>query len=346
MNLAESPSTPISRPLAPGTCLPVARYRFAFRVHEDLRLPDYAGSLLRGQFGAALRRTACMTRAKTCDGCPLLATCPYPAIFETPPPPAHALQKFSRVPNPYVIEPPPLGTRTVAAGEELGFAMVLIGRALDQLPLVVYSLQRALRQGLTRARARGDLADIVHESPDGAESVWDADAGRIAAHDAALVVPEFGPYREARLEIVTPLRLQDNGRPASGEALGPRRLVTALVRRAALLFEFHASVPGLGAGARELALCAEALAGECQLQWHDWTRYSSRQQREMTLGGLLGTWTLRGDLAPLLPWLWLGQWLHAGKNATMGMGRYSLQLTAEHGGAAPPAPAAPPAGAD
>ena len=33
---------------------------------------------------------------------------------------------------------------------------------------------------------------------------------------------------------------------------------------------------------------------------------------------------LEGDLAPLLPWLRLGQWLHVGKNATMGMGHYAL----------------------
>ncbi len=44
----------------------------------------------------------------------------------------------------------------------------------------------------------------------------------------------------------------------------------------------------------------------------------------MTLGGAVGHWTLEGDLAPLLPWLWLGQWLHVGKNATMGMGGYHL----------------------
>lgn len=324
MSLADSPGPAVFLPLAPGTRLPVARYRFAFRMREYLRLPDYAGSLLRGQFGAALRRTACMTRAKTCDGCPLLATCPYPAIFEAPAPTAHALQKFSRVPNAYVVEPPPLGTRAVAAGEEFGFAMVLVGRALDQLPLIVYSLQWALSQGLTRARTRGDLIDIEHEAPGGAEPVWDADCGRVAAHDAALTMPQFGACREVRIEIVTPLRLQDNGRPASGDALTPRRLVTALIRRAALLFEFHAGLPRLGAGAHELALHAESLTGERNLQWHDWTRYSSRQQREMTLGGLMGAWTLRGDLGPLLPWLWLGQWLHAGKNTTMGMGRYRL----------------------
>ena len=39
----------------------------------------------------------------------------------------------------------------------------------------------------------------------------------------------------------------------------------------------------------------------------------------------MGEWTLEGDLSRLFPWLWLGQWLHVGKNATMGMGRYEIQ---------------------
>ncbi len=51
---------------------------------------------------------------------------------------------------------------------------------------------------------------------------------------------------------------------------------------------------------------------------------ATRQQQEMTLGGVIGDWKLRGDLNELLPWFWLGQWLHVGKNATMGMGWYSL----------------------
>src|SRR6516165_5061334 len=123
----------------PGATLPVARYAFIFRMQDELRLPEFAGSLLRGQFGAALRRIACMTGAPVCKGCPLYRTCPYPAIFEAPPPPAHALQRFSQVPNPYVIEPPAMGLRRVAAGERLSFHVVLVGRALDQLPLIAYA---------------------------------------------------------------------------------------------------------------------------------------------------------------------------------------------------------------
>jgi CRISPR/Cas system endoribonuclease Cas6 (RAMP superfamily) len=48
----------------------------------------------------------------------------------------------------------------------------------------------------------------------------------------------------------------------------------------------------------------------------------------MTLGGVLGRWTLHGTpevLAEIYPWLWLGQWLHVGKNASMGLGGYQLE---------------------
>jgi hypothetical protein len=310
--------------LRPGMVLPVARYRFLFRMEEDLGLPEYSGSLLRGNFGAALRRTACMTGAPECAGCPLYRTCPYPAIFETPAPETHSLQRFSQVPNPYVVEPPPLGTRHVPAGEIFSLAMVLVGRALDQLPLIVYALQRAFSSGIGRLRARGSLIDIALEGPDEMESVWDAESSSIGTHEQKLSVPFLPDIDAVTLNIVTPLRLQNQGHRVPLDRLRPRTLFAALLRRTSLLLELHAALPGLAGDARRLTAAAASLVDERRLQWKDWTRFSNRQDQEMTLGGVIGEWTLRGDLAGLLPWFWVGQWLHVGKNATMGMGRYSL----------------------
>lgn len=314
---------PISA-VQPGAALPVARYAFVFRMQDELRLPEFAGSLLRGQFGAALRRIACMTGLPQCPPCPLYRTCPYPAIFETPPPASHALQRFSQVPNPYVIEPPQLGLRHVAAGETLTFHVVLLGRALGQLPLIAYAFQRAFEGGIGRLRAKGWLADIACEKNGAPQSVWDAECSRIHAHEAALIVPQLPQTEAATLTITTPLRLQSQGHPVSPVMLKPRTLMTALLRRASLLFELHARMPPVGVEAARLAAAAERLSDEHRLQWKDWKRFSSRQQQEMTLGGVVGEWKLAGELDDLLPWLWLGQWLHVGKNASMGMGRYSL----------------------
>jgi hypothetical protein len=320
-----APATKGLEALGPSaTSLSLARYRLTFRLRASLPLPEFAGSLLRGQFGRSLRHIACMTGAHTCPGCQLYRTCPYPAIFETPPPPSHALQQFSQVPNPYVIEPPPLGRRWVEAGETLDFHIVLIGRALANLPLVAYAMQRAFERGIGPRRATGDIEDIVLEQPGAPESVWDPETSRILPHEQTLTVPPFGDAKVAMLKIKTPLRLQNQGHPVPPDSLRPRTLVTALTRRTSLLFELHAGLPPLGPAASQLAAAAECLTDERRLQWKDWTRFSSRQEREMTLGGVIGEWRLTGDLAALLPWLWLGQWLHVGKNATMGMGMYTL----------------------
>jgi hypothetical protein len=339
--------------------LPLARYRFTARVLQPLALPDYAGSLLRGQFGAALRNVACMTRAPTCPGCPLIQTCPYTRIFEAPPPPkgAHALQDFSQIPNAYVLEPPKPGARVLDADDDFAFHLVLVGHATDQLALVIFALQRALAQGLTRERIPADLLQVDWVDAHGtAHPVWTVQQPTLTEHTASLVVSfssEVTPDliaacahptgasglndQQIALRIQTPLRLQSQGKPLGVGQLTPRALIAAVARRTALLMEFHAGSPpnpgghsSWGEAAKHACALADTLTDTQDLHWFDWTRYSSRQQQQMTLGGVLGSWTLHGPadtLSQLWPWLWLGQWLHVGKNATMGLGGYTLHIS-------------------
>ena len=91
---------------------PAARCRLEFTTEQPIHLPEYAGSALRGAFGHALRRAACVTREPDCSACALYRSCPYPAIFETPPPLHYARRTLSNVPQPFVVEPPPWGERT------------------------------------------------------------------------------------------------------------------------------------------------------------------------------------------------------------------------------------------
>ena len=358
--------------------LPIARYAFTARVQQPLALPDYAGSLLRGQFGAALRNVACMTRQPTCPGCPLVSTCPYTRIFEAPPPPkgSHALQDFSQIPNPYLIEPLAPGARVLAAGDSLVFHLVLVGHAIDQLALIVFALQRALQHGLTKTRVPADLMQVDWVDAAGlAHLIWHIDQPVLQAHLAEIQVPIPTPAQrresatpapnplrcegaaptgiapalqvakdsiaacaypirarsqndaQITLHIQTPLRLQSQGKPLGVGQLTPRALIAAIARRTALLLEFHAGQAGWGEAAKHITHVSQNLTDTQDLHWFDWTRFSSRQQQEMTLGGVLGTWTLHGDsaaIAEITPWLWLGQWLHVGKNASMGLGGYRL----------------------
>lgn len=313
--------------------LPIARYRLTARWRNPAHLPDYAGSLLRGQFGATLRHLACMTRQPSCDGCPLQITCPYTRIFEALPPPTHALQNFSAIPNAYVIEPPPLGSTHYATGQELVFHVVLAGAAREQLALVIFAWQRALAQGLTRQRVPADLVQVDWiDSAQQAQPIWTANEPVLQDHPALLAVPPVPSSLKAlELQIHSPMRLQQQGKPLRPPQLNARTLLTSLARRLALVLEFHAGQTQWGTLVPQVAVLSEQVHDERELRWHDWTRFSSRQQQEMTLGGVLGRWTLSAPgetLAELWPWLWLGQWLHVGKNATMGMGGYTLEALA------------------
>lgn len=315
------------------TPIPIARFRLTARVQQPLALPEYAGSLLRGQFGAALRNVACMTRQPTCPGCPLIQTCPYTRLFEAPPPPkgTHALQDFSQIPNPYIIEPPTPGARVLDADDDFEFHIVLVGHAIDQLPLIIFAMQRALSQGLTRQRVPTDLMQVDWVDELGQpHRIWTIARPTLSEHPATISqltsVTAQDP-NEITLHIQTPLRLQQQGKPLGVGQLTPRALVAAVARRVALLMEFHSGLDGWGTAAKNISHLSETLTDNQDLHWFDWTRYSSRQQQEMTLGGVLGSWTLHGDadtLTRIRPWLWLGQWLHVGKNATMGLGSYYL----------------------
>lgn len=307
--------------MTPLATFPVSRIRLTARATDSIRLPDHAGSQLRGAFGAAYRQLACLTRQKTCADCPIRPTCPYHRVFETAAPPAgHRLQRFSQAPHPYVIEPPAWGARTLHAGDTFQFHMVLVGQARHLLPLIVAAWQRALLHGLGKAAGTAELIEVHDEA--GEQLIYAGEGSRTQPLVADVQIPPA--QASATLEILTPLRLQNNSRPLGPDTLTPRPLLTALVRRLALLAEFHTDAPWTPDFAT-LAENAGEIVGEAQLHWRDWTRYSSRQRQEMSLGGVVGTWRL-DNLAPSLwPALWLGQWLHAGKNTTFGLGRYRLE---------------------
>jgi len=110
------------------------------------------------------------------------------------------------------------------------------------------------------------------------------------------------------------------------ERLGFDEFVAALLRRLALLSRFHTEQAWRLDHAGLAGLAREAVVAERRLSWQDWARYSTRQQKRIPMGGVVGEYFVetRG-LEPLWPLLWLGQWTHAGKGAVMGLGRYEVE---------------------
>lgn len=299
--------------------LPIARYRFEFEVEEDLLLPAYSGSTLRGIFGHALKRVACMTKAKSCDGCPLLQTCPYPEIFEAPVPVNSTLAKNKNVPQSYIIEPPEIGERVFKQGEAFQFEMVLFGKALSRIALINFAWQKALERGI-RSGGRAKFVDMQIKTDKGYESVLSGQY--VIDHQQFIQVPQDSKV-DIKIQFETPMRLQQDGRALAPNNLSVETFFTQLLRRLSWVSEVHFGQK-INVNYPEFKYQASQLRNQADLRWYDWARYSNRQQRKMHLGGVLGTWTFHDVFPEFVQLLYLGQWLHAGKNTTFGLGKYRI----------------------
>lgn len=302
--------------------LPISAFRLHYQPDDSPRLPAYAGSAWRGAFGHALKRTVCVARDTPCAQCMLYRSCAYPYIFETPPPPdAAKMRHYTTAPHPFVLTMEP-------AQPELSYrlGLTLLGRAQHHLPYVIHALAKAGEQGLGQRRQPFMLRS-VQQATDTDLSLWQ-DIYRpgqpLAPRPGS--VPRLPPIPPSlAIEIQTPLRLRRNECHVTPEAFRFADLFSALLRRISLLTYFHTDTPletdfaGLSQRARDVHLIEPAL------HWHDWTRYSSRQQTTLKMGGIVGRFRLDGqELAEFWPYLWLGQWTHAGKGATMGLGHYRI----------------------
>lgn len=311
-----NPNNPLNLPSE----LPIARYRFSFLLENDLNLPPYAGSTLRGVFGHALRRAACMTRQKECTHCPLLETCPYSRIFANPPSALLNKSQQQNPPQPYIIEAPANGIRHYTAGSHYHFETVLIGYARTQLPLIAYAFKQAFERGIGQNKARGTLTDIAIEQTNTWQTVYQQQT--IKPHSQNLLLPTHYPTA-CTIQFQTPLRIQQQGSVLGIFRLNSEILLTQLLRRISTLAALYWQP--LEANYPALLQAATQIQSKQELHWQDWTRYSNRQQQEMTLGGALGTWQFENLLLPFSQLLYLGQWLHIGKETVFGLGRYTIK---------------------
>ena len=305
--------------------LPLACLRLHFRATVDLRLPAYTGSAWRGAFGHALKRLVCVTREPACPPCLLYRSCIYPYLFETPPDPGVGkLTQYPAAPHPYLLIPDEHGGR-VPAGETLTVDVTLFGHGNRHLPYVIHAMDQAGQRGLSKDR--GALTLLRVAQADGAD--WRpiyVPGGNLTPLPAVAPVAPPCPERLI-LRLLTPLRLNSEDRLVSQDRFRFHHLFSNLLRRISLLTAFHTDDPletdfaGLTRAARALNLTLS------RLRWHEWARFSSRQDTLVKMGGLVGEIGLEGaGLEPFWPYLWLGQWTHAGKGAVMGLGRYRIDI--------------------
>jgi hypothetical protein len=311
------------------------QYVFTCVFEDCAMLPSYKGSTLRGVFGHALKKVVCALRNQECAHCLLCERCIYPTIFEIS---SNNLQidgrkRIAHPPHPYVIEPP-MDTKTrYQKGDQLDFSLLLFGDACENLPYFIYAFEQigsvGLGVGKHRDGRKGTFTlqkvcanrEVIYSKSDGKIQKQTARSELVA--QSLTEAQKGGPF-DIELEFLSPLRLKyHNGLKAE---LPFEILTRAMLRRISSLFQYHGEgepaldYRGLVARAQEIAV------KESHISWHDWRRYSNRQEQAMMMGGMVGKILYADVPGEYLPLLRFCELAHLGKQTTFGLGKIQMRM--------------------
>jgi hypothetical protein len=323
--------------------------RFVCEVRSPLELAEHPGSALRGALFGAMRSVFCANQAAaSCAGCSLHARCPICFLLATV---AEEAGRSLEVTRPYVIDPPPAGSRLCyEAGDTLTFGITLFARALHLFPFLTVAINRLEKDGLGRRRERPDdrwqggrfvVRQVVAHNPLTGEhhpvvagggldlSVPDIPVTHRDVLAAAERLTLSGNNARLTLDFLTPTRLAVAGRTIPRPDFGV--LIQRLLERLdALDRRFAGGGLDPAESFRLVGLAgAASLAGE-STRWAHAESYSNRQQRSNTISGFMGQAVYSGDLAPFLPYLIWGSITHVGKDAVKGDGLYRIACVGSH----------------
>ena len=126
----------------------------------------------------------------------------------------------------------------------------------------------------------------------------------------------------ATLHYLTPTRITYNGQLHTAPDF--HVIIRNLLRRLSNLAYFHCGgeLTLDFKGIIEKSKGIETRDGD--VHWHDWERYSARQDTRMKMGGFVGKVDYQGNLAEFVPLLKLGERVHVGKGTAFGLGRYEI----------------------
>lgn len=240
------------------------------------------------------------------------------------------MTKYPQIPQPFVLsveEPSQSGSQS-----NFCFSVRLFGAAIRYWPYVCHTFFRAGESGLGRNRT------VIHWQQVGGaaegKDIWSADCQgwsepevRIAGIGHDISQDAQADVQQLRWKFITPLNMPSVDLRRRPEELG-LQLYLGGKRRWETLQHFY------GTQSIEADNCATdrrfdaAEFRTLHSEFLPWaaTRFSGRQQRQMTVEGLTGEAVIEG------PWRQTGAWLnaipviHVGKKTSFGFGRVEWEL--------------------
>lgn len=294
--------------------------RFYLKFAEPVRADVHPLFVLRSMMGKNLRPMCCISRQSTCQECLYNNTCAYSYLFETILNRNNTtLPGRNRGSHPYSLSQNEFSQKSEIS--RFNFTLVLFGKAVEYLPYIYAAFVRSGDDGLFKSRTKFEVAKVFVN-------------GKNILIDKNHLNTNFEPYewqtetsptpenaaerseKEILIELRSPLRFKINGKYTMDFTAAD--FMKCLYRRAKTLCDLYGIVENPVLYEPSDSICIE----EKNLFWKDNRHYSARQKTAMELGGITGTFKMKGCFTPFeLSILELNKIAGAGKNTNFGLGQ-------------------------
>lgn len=293
--------------------MPILQVELSFLAKQSPYLNQDRGAIWRSVLGMQLLRHHCPSHSSRGCQCPIERPCLYARLFLNPiPPDSQVMRQYTNAPQPYTL--------STCAGQRIDdnlwqttLLVSLFGQACEAQTEVIIALIRGAKAGIGPNREPLHLANqavLKHKNS--------------SSH--CLDIEVLATSGKVEIQLLSPLKIKQQGRYCQAKDFTPRTFFAALQRRACMLSYFHQGLQ-VETGFQTRVQAAEALQWQRKkLHWQNSERFSQRQKQKIPLGGLVGRCLLdnsglNDELRYLLNF---GQHIGVGQHAVLGQGRYRL----------------------
>jgi len=256
--------------------------------------PFFMGSMLRGALGFALKRIVCINPSYKCEGCFSAKECVYYAFYEE----KNVFHKFRL----------DIGIQQ----KNFDFSLYLFEDAIDSLPYVLSAIKKAVEEegfGKERKTMKIRQMSVLNQI------VYDGNEFQPLDNilPKSIQIDNYCP--DVQLEFTMPLRIKENNKFAK-ESVALHTLINNIHSR---YRQLNGDPP------TRLDYRVEGDIVASTLKFVEMQRYSSRQKKGMSMGGLKGTMTIKGLDPKSYEYLKIGEIIGAGKQTVFGLGSYIMK---------------------
>ncbi len=299
--------------------LPLSEFSFSYQAQKTIDPSILSGSLWHGIFGNALRKLVCLVPNSECKSCMFLQQCDYPFLFEgVKSLDANLMEKYHSIPVPHVFKSDiDRANQLVAVQQQINVSVILIGKATQRLSIIIKAMALAGINGIGKARIPLQLKQVRQKNHLLQKLIFAEETEYEAIPAQSPLIPELP--ESIQLKFNTPYR---QGKEKTH--LNTEYFLMQIVRRISFLQHLY-TTQSLDADFKQLKVLAHHAEIDSEVFFQQDKRYSSRHKQTLNTSGFMGTMAINmAGIEALWPYIYLGQWLNVGKNASFGYGSYEL----------------------